>query len=136
MTSTTMIANEELQPAIAAIDAANPVLFEKLTQLRGIPYFRLFSVDILGSCEYMPQELFECYSETCEIYPVGDEEVRRLVEFLYSSCCWVNILLTFSELKQYPVMTILCIGSQADQCCRRHGACFCTRRLGSVGHAH
>jgi hypothetical protein len=23
----------------------------------------------------MPQELFECYSETCEIYPIGDDEV-------------------------------------------------------------
>lgn len=74
--SRTIVANEELQPAIAAIDAANPVLFQKLTRLRGNPYFRLYSVDILGSCEYMPQELFECYSETCEIYPVGDDEVR------------------------------------------------------------
>jgi len=32
-------------------------------------------VDMLASCEYMPQELFECYSETCEIYPVDEEEV-------------------------------------------------------------
>jgi len=30
---------------------------------------------MLGSCEYMPQELFECYSETCEIYPIDEEEV-------------------------------------------------------------
>ncbi len=27
---------------------------------------------MLASCEYIPQELFECYSETCEIYPVDE----------------------------------------------------------------
>lgn len=30
---------------------------------------------MLASCEYVPQELFECYTESCEIYPVDDEEV-------------------------------------------------------------
>lgn len=30
---------------------------------------------MLGSCEYMPQELFECYSQSCEIYPVDEDEV-------------------------------------------------------------
>lgn len=68
--------NGELLPGIAAIDAANPALLEKLTNLRDNPYFRLYSVDILASCEYIPQELFECYSETCEIYPVDEDEVR------------------------------------------------------------
>ena len=27
---------------------------------------------MLASCEYIPQELFECYSQTCEIYPVDE----------------------------------------------------------------
>ena len=67
--------NEELLPGIAAIDQLNDDLLEKLDIMREQPYFRLYSVDILGSCEYMPQELKECYSETCEIYPVDDEEV-------------------------------------------------------------
>jgi len=75
--SSTISSNEELKPGIAAIDAANPSLFRRLSQLRDNPYFRLYSVDILASCEYMPQELFECYSETCEIYPVDEVEVRQ-----------------------------------------------------------
>lgn len=69
------MSSAELQPGIAAIGAANPVLFERMSRLRENPYFRLFSVDILASCEYIPQELFECYSETCEIYPVDEDEV-------------------------------------------------------------
>ena len=43
--------------------------------MREEPFFRLFSVDMLASCEYLPQELFECYSETCEIYPIDDDDV-------------------------------------------------------------
>jgi Endoplasmic Reticulum Oxidoreductin 1 (ERO1) len=70
--------NPDLQPGIDAIDAANPALFEKLSRLREDAYFRLYSVDILASCEYMPQELFECYSETCEIYPVDEDEVSYI----------------------------------------------------------
>ena len=67
--------NPELQPGISAIDYANPALYNNLSRLRDDAYFRLFSVDILASCEYIPQELFECYSETCEIYPVDEDEV-------------------------------------------------------------
>lgn len=67
--------NAELQPGIDSIDSANPNLYQALSYLRDDPYFRLYSVDILASCEYIPQELFECYSETCEIYPVDEEEV-------------------------------------------------------------
>lgn len=65
-------------PGIAAIDGANEELTGQLESLRQVPYFRLYSVDILASCEYIPQELFECYSETCEVYPIDDEEVRLL----------------------------------------------------------
>jgi hypothetical protein len=79
MSSGTLISsNEELLPGIAAIDAANDNLFDKLDMLRDKPYFRLYSVDILASCEYLPQELFECYSQSCEIYPVDEEEVSPL----------------------------------------------------------
>ena len=68
--------NEELIPGIAAINKCNDELNEHLTRLCSHPYFRLFSVDILASCEYIPQELFECYTETCEIYPEDEEVVR------------------------------------------------------------
>lgn len=68
--------NPTLQPGIALIDEYNDEIGEKMYLLRESPYFRLFCVDILASCEYMPQELFECYSETCEVYPVDEEEVR------------------------------------------------------------
>lgn len=67
--------NEELLPGIAAIDKANDELFAKLESLRENPYFRFYSVDILASCEYMPQELVECYTEACEIYPSDEDEV-------------------------------------------------------------
>eukprot|EP00978_Attheya_sp_CCMP212_P006614 scaffold15327_cov58-Attheya_sp.AAC.4 len=73
--------NTELLPGMDAIMAQNEELWEMLDDLRDKPYFRLYSVDMLASCEYMPQELFECYSETCEIYPVDEEEIpSRLKE--------------------------------------------------------
>ena len=65
-----------LAPGIELIDAQNDELYNMLQELREEPYFKLYSVDMLGSCEYMPQQLFECSSETCEIYPVDDEEVQ------------------------------------------------------------
>lgn len=71
--------NEDLLPGIEAINQANGELFAKLEEMREQPYFRLYSVDILGSCEYMPQELFECYSSSCEIYPVDEDEVSSAV---------------------------------------------------------
>lgn len=77
--------NEDLLPAIAAIDKMNADLLAKLGPLRELPYFRLYSVDMLGSCEYMPQELFECYSRTCEVYPVDDESVGILDHCLFSN---------------------------------------------------
>lgn len=75
-TSSSVSSNEDLLPGIAAIDAANPELLAKLESLRDKPYFRFYSIDILASCEYMPQELYECYTETCEIYPEDENQVR------------------------------------------------------------
>ena len=71
----TVSSNEDLKPGIAAINASNEQMIAQLNQLRNAQDFRLYSVDILASCEYMPQELFECYSETCEVYPVDEDEV-------------------------------------------------------------
>lgn len=76
LSSTTISSNGELLPGIEAIDRSNPDLLRNLEEVRKVPYFRLYSVDMLGSCEYMPQELFECYSQTCEVYPVEDDKVR------------------------------------------------------------
>lgn len=67
----------DLVPGIDAINSQNAELYDQLNTLRARPFFRLYSVDILASCEYIPQELFECYSESCEIYPVDDDEVSR-----------------------------------------------------------
>ena len=67
----------DLSPGIDAINSQNADLYDQLNTLRTRPFFRLYSVDILASCEYIPQELFECYSESCEIYPVDDDEVSR-----------------------------------------------------------
>jgi hypothetical protein len=73
--SSAISSNEDLLPGISVINDANDVITEQMGNLQDSPYFRLFCVDILASCEYMPQELFECYSETCEVYPVDDDEV-------------------------------------------------------------
>jgi len=73
--SSVVSSNQDLLPGISAISESNEELLEKLESLRDQPYFRLYSVDILASCEYLPQELFECYSSSCEIYPVDEEEV-------------------------------------------------------------
>ena len=75
-----MATNEELTPGISAIDASNVRLKDMLDGLRDKDSFRLYSCDMLGSCEYMPQELFECYSESCEIYPVDDEEIPETIK--------------------------------------------------------
>lgn len=72
-------ATEELTPGIEAINSMNSDIEPLLSELREQEYFRLYSVDMLGSCEYMPQELFECYSETCEIYPIDEEDVPERV---------------------------------------------------------
>ena len=80
-------ATEELAPGIKAIDELNPGLEEQLDALRLKPYFRLYSVDMLGSCEYIPQELFECYSETCEIYPIEEEDVRIYILYFFMCVC-------------------------------------------------
>jgi len=72
--------NKELEAGITAIQNSNKNLLAMLENLREKPFFRLYSIDILASCEYMPQELFECYSESCEIYPVEEEEVPDVVK--------------------------------------------------------
>ena len=73
-----MSSNEDLQRGIAAIRVSNNALFDMLEALRTNVDFRFYSVDVLGSCEYMPQELVECYTEACEIYPVDEDEVRMV----------------------------------------------------------
>jgi hypothetical protein len=93
--SSSITANGDLLPGIEAIDAANDQVSEQLSGLRHTPYFSLYSVDILASCEYMPQELFECYSQTCEVYPVDDEEVSFVSQFAES--VEQEHLLTLSE---------------------------------------
>lgn len=75
----TISSNEELIPGIEAINEGNDDLHQKLEDLRDTPYFRFYSVDILASCEYIPQELFECYTESCEIYPVEEDEVPEAI---------------------------------------------------------
>lgn len=77
--ASTISSNEELLPGISAIDGGIDSLYSNLETLRKKPFFRFYSVDILASCEYMPQELFECYTESCEIYPEDEDAVRFLV---------------------------------------------------------
>lgn len=130
MSSGTLISsNEELLPGIEAINVANDDLFGKLETLRDEPYFRLYSVDILGSCEYIPQELFECYSESCEIYPIDEDEVRKHLEPIVSlvepppATSTNSLFFSFTDPRKAP-----------------RSGCGRTRvragRLGQMGHAH
>jgi Endoplasmic Reticulum Oxidoreductin 1 (ERO1) len=77
---------EYLMPGIAAIDARNDEILSKLEKLRTSPYFRFFSVDILASCEYIPQELVECYTESCEIYPADEDKVCNVLLYYCDIC--------------------------------------------------
>lgn len=99
---TTISNNEELLPGITAINEANDGLNSKLSKLCDHLFFRLFSIDILASCEYMPQELFECYTETCEIYPEDEEAVSALNtnSYSYNSYTLLSIIynLSFTHL--------------------------------------
>lgn len=74
-TTTTSTSHQDMTVGISAIDNANDEIIARLDRLRHIPAFCLFGMDILSSCEYMPQELQECYTSTCEVYPVEDDTV-------------------------------------------------------------
>ena len=54
LTSLHSASTEELTPGIIAIGSMNGELEPLLDNLREQPYLRLYSVDMLGSCEYMP----------------------------------------------------------------------------------
>eukprot|EP00934_Nitzschia_sp_Nitz4_P000887 Nitzschia sp. Nitz4//scaffold288_size23661//22263//23444//NITZ4_008473-RA/size23661-processed-gene-0.47-mRNA-1//-1//CDS//3329545809//887//frame0 len=75
----------------AAINAANEDLLSYLQTLRTFPDFSLFSIDILASCEYMPQELQECYTRMCEVYPVDDDQVPNRIRETDLLECEINI---------------------------------------------
>jgi hypothetical protein len=75
---------DTLAPGIEAIEKMNSDINVLLNELKLEPQFRLYSVDLLGNCEYMPQELFECYTQSCEIYPVDDDEVPETIRSIDS----------------------------------------------------
>lgn len=130
--------NQDLMPGIAAIDARNGEILEKLEKLRTSPYFRFFSVDILASCEYIPQELVECYTESCEIYPADEEKVCMTCR-MYHACdigfnCMMVWLLVFLCLKNavvsYPLLDSQQYSSRGSTRTR-----VWTGWMGSMGHA-
>ena len=67
----------ERDPGVASIRSViNPSLLPPLTSLvTTCPDFRLYSVDFLSGCEYLPQDMEECVSSTCEVYPVDEDLV-------------------------------------------------------------
>jgi len=70
---------EEWFSGIEAIDGYNKELLELLQRLRDQPFFRLYSVDLLNGCGYMPQEEDECESVSCEVFPVDSDRVPATV---------------------------------------------------------
>jgi hypothetical protein len=78
----------ELLPGIRSIDTYNTELETLLSELREEAFFRLYSVDMLGSCEYMPQQTLECYTASCEIYAVesdDDDETSGVPQYIRST---------------------------------------------------
>lgn len=79
-TASAISSNQDLLPGIEAIISQNHEFCGKLEAITKQPFFRLYSCDMLGSCEYLPQELTECYSETCEIYPIDEDDVPGYIQ--------------------------------------------------------
>jgi hypothetical protein len=64
--------------AYASLTPPNPSFLSSLSSLiASTPSLHLYSIDLLAGCEYLPLELEECSSSTCEIYPL-DEDVSEL----------------------------------------------------------
>jgi len=53
---------------------------EVLDELRQQPFFRYYSVDLLKGCNYFPQDIDECSTQSCEIYPVDTGVVPKNIE--------------------------------------------------------
>lgn len=86
---------EEWARGAGAIDENNAELVELLEEIKRQPFFRLYSVDLLTSCAYIPQEDTECESASCEIYPVEEAVPANLVgkdgqEFDFELDGWVR----------------------------------------------
>ena len=76
-------AEPDLKASTAYAVGSLPALLPPLTDLLSEEAeYRLYSVDMLASCEYLPQELSECVSESCEVYPVDDSSVPSPVKDL------------------------------------------------------
>lgn len=70
------VSSDNIQSGMREIEAENPRVLEIVGELSMLPYFRYYCVDVLASCEYLPQEISECNAEACEIYPSEESEVR------------------------------------------------------------
>ena len=62
-----------LRNGAIAIDPEVDELVDLLEEIRSQPFFRLYSVDLLASCAYMPQEITECETQSCDLYPVDED---------------------------------------------------------------
>ena len=77
--------SENLAPAHAALHepAAIASFLPSLKELLSTtPSLSLYSIDLLAGCEYLPQEMEECSSATCELYPLDidvEEEYPEVV---------------------------------------------------------
>eukprot|EP00613_Pedinella_sp_CCMP2098_P054569 CAMPEP_0171897546 /NCGR_PEP_ID=MMETSP0992-20121227/48198_1 /TAXON_ID=483369 /ORGANISM="non described non described, Strain CCMP2098" /LENGTH=392 /DNA_ID=CAMNT_0012525691 /DNA_START=8 /DNA_END=1186 /DNA_ORIENTATION=+ len=65
---------------LQCIDEYNEDLLEVLDELRQQPFFRYYSVDLLKGCNYFPQDIDECSTQSCEIYPVDTGVVPKNIE--------------------------------------------------------
>lgn len=65
--------------AVSAIDTEGKSVLDLCKPLRAAAFFRLYSVDMMASCGYFPQEIEPCGLELCECYPIDEREVPASV---------------------------------------------------------
>lgn len=69
----------EIATAVAGRGAKDLELLSILSEVRGFPFFSLFSIDMLAGCAYLDEQPEECDFDTCEILPM-EPTPRALLE--------------------------------------------------------
>lgn len=60
----------EIATAVAGRGAKELELLSVLSEVRGLPFFSQFSIDMLAGCAYLDEQPDECEFDTCEILPI------------------------------------------------------------------
>ncbi|KAJ1623538.1 hypothetical protein T492DRAFT_1054005 [Pavlovales sp. CCMP2436] len=101
----------EFDRGVDAINRQVDSTVAKLKQIVDSDFFCLYSVDMLASCAYLPQETDECTLQECECLPCDDEDVpvslsqRDTSEYEFELDGWARWDMPqpmYYDLRQYP----------------------------------